>query len=198
MLKCDEELAQESKVELTEIRDRAAAILQKLETKRSNKNQHSSGLFTLRSARLAWQVSEGKGNPYMHRLTLHCTIDTRLWTSEGTEQVRQEKAADVAKKITQMESKGDLLATQQAYVKRLNSTLTRINTPFDRPRKPLYKGQSHVVVGLSMGLEKPTTIVVWDAYATQVLAQYGTRQLYLGFRSLRRNHLPFPRQVESS
>ena len=77
-----------------------------------------------------------------------------------------------------MESKGDLLATQQAYVKRLNSTLTRINTPFDRPpSNPIYKGQSHVVVGLSLGLEKPAAIVIWDAHANRVLAQYGVRQL---------------------
>ncbi|MBD2074364.1 hypothetical protein H6F86_10805 [Phormidium sp. FACHB-592] len=153
-------------------------FLEDQETKRASKNQHSSGLFTLRSARLGWQEGEGKGDLWeVHRLTLYCTIDTRLWTVEGTEQVRQEKVADVAKKITQMESKSDLLATQQAYVKRLNSTLTRINTPFARPSKPLYKGQSHIVVGLSLGLEKPATIVVWDAQANQVLAQYGIRQL---------------------
>ena len=153
-------------------------FLEDQETKRSSKNQHSSGLFTLRSARLAWQVGEGKGNPWdVHQLTLYCTIDPRLWTAEGTEQVRQEKAAEVAKKITQMESKGDLLATQQVYVKRLNSTLTRINTPFDRPSKPLYQGQSHIVVGLSLGLEKPATVAVWNADTNQVLAQYGIRQL---------------------
>ncbi len=153
-------------------------FLEDQETKRASKDQHSSGLFTLRSARLGWQEGEGKGHPWdVHRLTLYCTIDTRLWTVEGTEQVRQEKAADIAKKITQMESKGDLRATQQAYVKRLNSTLTRINTTFDRPSKPLYKGLSHIIVGLSLGLEKPATIVVWDAHAIQPLAIYGIRQL---------------------
>ena len=42
------------------------------ETKRANKNQHSSGLFTLRSARLtlrsarlAWQEGEGNGHPWV-------------------------------------------------------------------------------------------------------------------------------------
>ncbi|MBD2056034.1 hypothetical protein H6F88_08380 [Oculatella sp. FACHB-28] len=147
-------------------------------TKKAGKNQHSSGLFTLRSARLAWQQGEGKGNPWdLHRLTLYCTVDTRLWSAEGTEQVRQEKAAEVAQKITQMENKGDLLKTQQAYVKRLSSTLARINTPFDRPSKPLYCGQPQVIVGLSIGLEKPATIAVWDAATNQVLANYGIRQL---------------------
>ncbi|MDX2228808.1 MAG: type V CRISPR-associated protein Cas12k [Leptolyngbyaceae cyanobacterium bins.349] len=83
----------------------------------------------------------------------------------------------MAKKITQMEHKGDLLETQQAYVKRLNSTLTRIDTPFDRPHKLLYRGQSHILVGLCIGLEKPATIAVWDANANGVLAQYGVQQL---------------------
>lgn len=153
-------------------------FLEDQEAKKASKNQHSSGLFTLRSARLAWQEGEEKGSSWdVHRLTLYCTIDTRLWTTEGTEQVRQEKAAEVAKKITQMESKGDLLETQQAYLKRLNSTLSRINTPFDRPSKSLYNGQPHVVVGLCVGLEKPATIAIWDANANQVLADYGIRQL---------------------
>jgi len=153
-------------------------FLEDQETKEASKNQHSSALFTLRSARLAWQEGEDKGNPWdVHRLTLHCTIDTRLWTAEGTDQVRQKKAVDVAKKIAQMEGKGDLLKTQEAYVKRLNSTLSRINTSFDRPSKPLYQGQSHIVVGLSLGLEKPATVAVWNADTNQVLAQCGIRQL---------------------
>lgn len=161
------------------------------EAKKASKNQHSSSLFTLRSARLSWQAGEGQGHPWdVHRLTLYCTIDTRLWAAEGTKQVCQEKAAEVAKKITQMESKGDLLETQQAYVNRLNSTLSRIKTPFDRPSKPLYLGQPHIILGLCLGLEKPATIAIWDAYNNQVLAHYGIRQL-LGdnYRLLNRRRL---------
>jgi IS605 OrfB family transposase len=153
-------------------------FLEDQETKRASKKQHSSGLFTLRSARLAWQEGEGKGNPWdIHRLTLFCTLDTRLWTAEGTEQVRQEKAVEVAKKITQMQSKGDLLENQQNYIKRLNSTLTRINTPFDRPSNPLYRGQTNIIVGLSVGLEKPATVSIWNATTNQVLGEFSIRQL---------------------
>jgi hypothetical protein len=39
-------------------------FLEDQETKRAGKNQHSSGLFTLRSAHLAWQEEEGKGEPW--------------------------------------------------------------------------------------------------------------------------------------
>ncbi len=71
------------------------------ETKRTNKHQHTSALFALRSARLGWQVGSGNGQPWQkHYLTLYCTFDTRLWSAEGTEAVRQEKAVEVAKKLT--------------------------------------------------------------------------------------------------
>ena len=153
-------------------------FLEDQETKRASKNQHSSGLFTLRSARLSWQEGEGKGNPWdVHHLTLYCTIDTRLWTAEGTEQVRQEKAADIAKKINQMAAKGELSKTQEGYVKRMNSTLERINNPFDRSSQPLYRGYPNILVGLCLGLEKPATLAVWDAKSNRALAYRSIRQL---------------------
>ncbi len=59
-----------------------------------NKEQVPAGLLTLRSARLVWQEGEGKGEPWqVHRLLLHCSVETRLWTAEGTEEVRAEKIA---------------------------------------------------------------------------------------------------------
>jgi len=63
-------------------------------------NEHSTALFTFRSARVVWQEGFGKGEPWnIHRLALHCTIETRDWTAEGTEQVRQEKATAFEKKL---------------------------------------------------------------------------------------------------
>ncbi|WP_375512220.1 hypothetical protein [uncultured Nostoc sp.] len=43
-----------------------------------------------------------------NRLTLYCSVDTRLWTTEGTNQVREEKAEEIAKIITNTKAKGDL------------------------------------------------------------------------------------------
>ena len=115
--------------------------------KRDSKNQHSSSLFTLRSGRIAWQEGEGKGDPWnVHRLSLYCTIDTRLWTHEGTEQVRDEKASEIAKTLTAMKEKGNLNEKQQAFIKRKNSTLARINNSFPRSSNPLYQGQANVVI----------------------------------------------------
>jgi hypothetical protein len=148
------------------------------EVKKSSKNEHSSALFTLRSARIAWQEGEGKGEPWnVNRLTLYCTLDTRLLTAEGTEQVRQEKAAEIATTLTRMEEKGDLNAQQQAFVKRKQTCLSRINNPFPRPNRPLYRGQTHIIVGISLGLEKPATAAVIDALSGKVITYRSTKQL---------------------
>lgn len=153
-------------------------FLEDQQTKRKSKHQHSSGLFTLRNGRLAWQEGEGKGEPWnLHHLSLYCCVDNRLWTAEGTEQVRQEKADEITKFITKMKEKSGLSDTQQAFIKRKESTLTRINNSFERPSQPVYRGQSHILVGVSLGLEKPATVVVVDAIAGKVLAYRSIRQL---------------------
>lgn len=153
-------------------------FLEDQQTKRKSKHQHSSGLFTLRNGRLAWQEGEGKGKPWnLHYLTLYCCVDNRLWTAEGTEQVRQEKADEITKFITKMKEKSDLGETQLAFIKRKESTLTRINNSFERPSQLLYQGQSHILVGVSLGLEKPATVAVVDAIANKVLAYRSIRQL---------------------
>lgn len=146
--------------------------------KDNNKDQYTSSLFTLRSGRIVWAEGEGKGDPWsVHHLTLYCTVDTRLWTSEGTEQVRQEKATDIAKTLIRMKEKGDLDEKQQAFVKRKHTTLARINNSFPRPNKALYQGQSHILVGVSLGLDKPATACVANATTGKVLTYRSVRQL---------------------
>lgn len=153
-------------------------FLEDQQIKKNSKNQHSSSLFTLRSGRIAWQEEEGKGDPWnINRLTLYCSVDTRLWTIEGTNQVREEKAEKIAKIITNTKAKGKLNEEQQAHIKRQNSTLDTINNPFPRPTKPLYKGQSHILVGISLGLEKPATLAVVDGTTGQVITYRSIKQL---------------------
>jgi hypothetical protein len=79
-----------------------------------------------------------------------CCVDTCLWTEEGTNLVKEEKAEDIAKTITQTKAKGDLNDKQQAHLKRKNSSLARINNPFPRPSQPLYNPYSalHNVVSI--------------------------------------------------
>ncbi|PZO41941.1 MAG: hypothetical protein DCF19_08735 [Pseudanabaena frigida] len=153
-------------------------FLEDQQIKRDSKDQFSSALFTLRSGRLAWQENEDKGDPWtVHRLTLFCTIDTRLWSAEGTEQVRQEKATEIVKTITQTEAKGSLNKNQESFIKRKKSTLARINNPFPRPHKLIYAGQPHISVGVSLGLKQPATVAVVDVNTGKVLIYRSIRQL---------------------
>ena len=147
-------------------------------TKRASKNQHSSALFALRSAHISWQEADRKGHPWdTHYLTLFCTVDARLWSAEGTEEVRQEKAVETAKILTRLSEKDSLSDTQQSYAKRLTSTLERLNSPFDRPSQPRYPGKPHIIVGLGLGWDNPLTLAIWNAKTQEVLAYRSVRQL---------------------
>lgn len=151
------------------------------ETKRSGGDQHSAGLFTLRSARLSWIPSkkhQDKTKPWnRYYLNLSCTVDTNLWTQEGTQIVMQEKAAVTASKLQSMQEKESLNKNQQGYVRRLESTLTKLQTHYPRPSRTLYQGRSDILVGVSMGLDKPATIAVVNALDKTVLAYRSTKQL---------------------
>ena len=164
-------------------------FLEDQQTKRDGKNQHSSALFALRSARISWQESDRKGHPWdTHYLTLFCTVDVRLWSAEGTEEVRQEKAVETAKVLTRLSEKGSLSDTQQSYAKRLTSTLKRLDSSFDRPSQPHYQGKPHIIIGLSLGWDNPLTLAVWNAKTQKVLAYRSLRQL------LGKNYALFLRQ----
>jgi transposase-like protein len=139
--------------------------------KHDSENQLSASWLTLRSGRIVWRKGEGKGNPWnVYRLTLHCCVDTRLWTMEGTQQVIKEK-------IDKINQQSNLTEKQQASLRYKNSTLVRINNCFPRPSKSLYQGQAHILVGVSLGLDKLATIAVVDASKNKVLIYRTVKQL---------------------
>lgn len=43
-----------------------------------------------------------------------------------------------------------------------NQPAPRLNNPFRLLRKPLYQGQTHILVGVALGLDKPATAAVVD------------------------------------
>ncbi|MEB3310907.1 MAG: type V CRISPR-associated protein Cas12k [Snowella sp.] len=146
--------------------------------KRESKNQHSSALFTLRSGRIGWQEGSGKGEPWnLHYLVLYCTLDTRFWSAEGTDLVRQEKAGEITKRLTTMKEKGDLSEQQESFVQRKNSTLIRMANPFPRPSQPLYQGHSHILLGVAFGLEKPATVALVDGLKGKAITYRSLKQL---------------------
>lgn len=152
-------------------------FLEDQQTKRASK-QHSSALFALRSARISWKPNDRKGHPWdTHYLTLSCTVDTRLWSAEGTDEVRQEKAADIAQVLTRLNEKESLSDTQEGYARRLNSTLEKLNNPYNRPSQPRYQGQPNVIAGISLGWDKPLTLAIWNANTQEVLTYRSLKQL---------------------
>ena len=161
---------------------RQLAIFQRFyedrQIKKASKNNHSAALFTLRSARIAWQEHQGEAEPWQkNRLILFCTFETLLLTKEGTDLIRQEKADAIAKTLTKMNEKGDLNQKQQAFIKRKKTALSRINNPFPRPSKPLYKGKSNILLGVAIQLYKPVTIAVVDAISNKTITYRSTKQL---------------------
>ncbi|WP_445626711.1 type V CRISPR-associated protein Cas12k [Nostoc sp. DSM 114167] len=144
-----------------------------------DKETYSSGLFILRSARLLWQERKGKGKPWkIHRLILQCSVETRLWTQEETELVRFDKINKAEKTIQNMEQKGNLSQTQLSRLESERTQRRKLNNPFpDRPSKPLYQGKSNILVGVSLGLDKPATVAVVDAISKKVLAYRSVKQL---------------------
>jgi hypothetical protein len=148
------------------------------ETKRNSQDRHSGGLFTLRSGRLAWHERQEKGEPWnVHRLILHCSVDTSLWTAEGTKQIAQTKMDTCDRILATMEEKEPLNDNQKAFIKRTQATRDRLQNPFPRPSKPVYQGQSHLLVGVSLGLEKPATVAVVDAVKGKTITYRSIKQL---------------------
>ena len=151
------------------------------QVKKAGSDQHSAGLFTLRSAGLGWVLSK-KHQTEQHPwnrfyLNLTCTVDTRLWTQEGTQTVSREKAAKTAKAAQAMQAKASLIKTQQGYLRRLESNLQRLQASYPRPSRPLYQGQDEILVGISMGLDKPATLAVVNVLTGETLAYRSIKQL---------------------
>ena len=129
-------------------------FLEDQQIKKESKDAHSSGLFTLRSAKLAWKEDQKKhtDKPWNDsRLVLFCTVDTRFWSAEGTQIARKEKEAKILKTIDNMKEKEELTASQQAFIQRKHSTLAKLHNCFPRPSRKLYQGKPNIVLGISMG-----------------------------------------------
>ena len=153
-------------------------FLSDYQTMLASKRQHTSSLFLLRSAKLIWMPGKGHEEPWnIHELYLSCTLDTRLLTAEGTELVKHEVTAGTSQKLVTMRKKTDRNDKQDNYIKRLQSTLDKIERPFERPSKPVYRGQSNIMVAVSIGLQSPITAIAIDLTTQQILTYRSTKQL---------------------
>ncbi len=150
----------------------------KRHSKENAKDKHTSALFTLRSGLLVWQEQRGKGAPWQkHRLTLACSLDTRFWSAEGTEVIRQQKAIEVKESLAKMNDKADLTKNQEAFITKRQSTLDRLNNSFPRPHQPLYFGQANLILSVSMTLEKPATVAIVNMISGKAITYRSFKQL---------------------
>jgi IS605 OrfB family transposase len=139
---------------------------------------HSAGALTLRSGRIGWRLDAGKGEPWnRNRLVLFCTVDTLLWTKEGTEKASQEKASKIAQVISGTKAKGNLTSQQEVFVRNREKTLALLQNPFPRPSRPLYEGSPAILAGVSFGLDKPATLAIVDVTTGKAIAYRSIRQL---------------------
>ena len=78
-----------------------------------------------------------------------------------------------------MKEKGDLNLNQkqQAFIKRKKTSLARINNPFPRPNKPLYRGKSNILLGVAIKLDKPATVAIVDTISNKAIIYRSTKQL---------------------
>ncbi|MDF5722712.1 MAG: type V CRISPR-associated protein Cas12k [Rhizonema sp. PD37] len=138
----------------------------------------SGSLITLRCVQLIWEQGEGKGKPWkVHKLALHCSYDTRLWTAEGTEKVREEKTDKAQKRVIEAENNENLDKNQQTQLNKNKSSLSRLNNSFTRPSKLVYRGQSNIIVGVSFHPVELATVAVVDINTKKVLGYKTVKEL---------------------
>ncbi len=88
-------------------------FLEDWQTYQANQDTYPCGLFLLKAGMLGWQEGEGKGEPWqVNFLTLHCSLETRLLTAEGTEQLRQEGIRRLGKQLADAKSPEELTQHQ--------------------------------------------------------------------------------------
>jgi hypothetical protein len=151
---------------------------------RNKKEKFSLALYPLRSATLLWaedpklSTQENCDKPWnSHRLYLHVTVDTRLLTAEGTEQVRQEKIELMHKFLKGLveaeetqeanEDEEALLSAQKnrSRVTKKNQTTLKLlesNPPPPRPSQSAYRGNPQIAVKVAFSREHVVGVAVSD------------------------------------
>ncbi len=149
---------------------------------KKNNKQIPTGLMTLRSVSLAWQKNQERESqqPWLtNYLYLHCSVETQLWTKEGTEQIRQLKIAKTQQKIARWLEKKSLSKNQQQKLLANQTSLSLLKTfqGFDRPSKPKPQQNSSIIMGVSIGLQESVTVAIVNVTNGEIIACRDTKQL---------------------
>ena len=149
---------------------------------KQHKKQMPAGLITLRSASLIWKQEENgeSEQPWLtNNLYLHCSLETELWTEEGTEQIRQLKIAKTKEKIDKWLQQKSLNKNQQQKLKANQTSLSLLQSfqDFARPSQLILQPNYSLIMGVSIGLREPVTVSIVNVNSSQILACFHTRQL---------------------
>lgn len=160
----------------------------KLKEKDNRKNPKiippSKGLLPLRSAQLIWRPSrrhQKEKSPWIrYRLYLHCNIDDRLLSHEGTLKVSKERMEDAQQQLKnyQQASSEKLTKTQQNYKQRTQSQLLRLQTvSLKRPHVQPYIGNPDLVLQVKLDLALPLQASIVNTVTQQCLGSITATQL---------------------
>jgi hypothetical protein len=130
---------------------------------KENKKQIPTGLITLRSASLVWKQERESQQPWLtNHLYLHCSVETELWTQEGTEQIRKLKIAKTQQKIDRWLEQKSLNKNQQQKLLANQTSLSLLKTfpGFERPSRLKAQQNSSIIMGVSIGLQEPVTVAI--------------------------------------
>lgn len=122
-----------------------------------------------------------------YQLFLHCTIETRFLSEEGTQLTIEEKRRPIVKsiqtsekKIVELEAQGQPVKTQQDFRSRRLGTLRRIDSysnNYERPSNPLYEGEPHILTSVALGSGGLVTVSIVDAASKKILECQGLKGL---------------------
>ncbi len=132
--------------------------------------QVPGGLITLRSVCLLWRKNkQDSDKPWLnHFLYLYCSVNTELWTREGTEKIRRTKISETESKNKKSSTKGSITSL---------NLLQSFDKFSSRPSKYSLKQDSSIFLGVSIGLKHPATVTVVDVLTKEIKATYDTKQL---------------------
>jgi hypothetical protein len=150
---------------------------QKIIKKKSNRQPDTQSKHPLENEATQQRCGRNSDPWNKYRLMLHCTIDTKLLTLEGTEQICQEKLAKRSKELESRSQKSKLDEDQGLNRERAKQECLQNAKNFRRSQRPLYKGNSDILLGVSFNLAEPATVAVVRGSDGAVLAYRSIRQL---------------------
>ena len=114
-----------------------------------------------------------------NHLYLHCSVETELWTKEGTEKIRQLKITKTQQKIDRWSEQESLNRNQQQKLLANQTSLSFLKEfrGFERPSRLKFNQNSSTIMGVSIGLREPVTVAVINAVGGEIIAYCNIKQL---------------------